>query len=92
MSRNEDASKKMFVATGILVFDFELFIGGLFHVVLCGTRINRPDICFTGLYIPVVYYTCRIFFTILGMDYIIGYYLLRMLRVNLLGTHGCKTS
>ncbi len=26
--RNEDASKKIFVATGILVFDFELFIGG----------------------------------------------------------------
>ena len=25
--RNEDASKKIFVATGILVFDFELFIG-----------------------------------------------------------------
>ena len=24
---NEDASKKIFVATGILVFDFELFIG-----------------------------------------------------------------
>ena len=26
--RNEDTSKKIFVATGILVFDFELFIGG----------------------------------------------------------------
>jgi len=28
--RNEDASKKIFVVTGILVFDFELFIGGRF--------------------------------------------------------------
>jgi len=28
MSRNEDASKKIFVATGILGFDFEIFIGG----------------------------------------------------------------
>jgi hypothetical protein len=27
--RNEDASKKIFVATGILVFDIELFIGVL---------------------------------------------------------------
>ena len=26
--RNEDASKKIFVAKGILVFDFEIFIGG----------------------------------------------------------------
>ncbi len=26
--RNEDASKKIFVATEILLFDFELFIGG----------------------------------------------------------------
>jgi hypothetical protein len=29
IGRNEDASKKIFVATGILVFDFELFIGDL---------------------------------------------------------------
>ncbi len=29
-SRNEDASKRMFVTTEILVFDFELFIGGRF--------------------------------------------------------------
>jgi len=28
--RNKDASKKIFVATGILVFDFELFIGDRF--------------------------------------------------------------
>jgi len=28
MPRDVDASKKIFVATGILVFDFELFIGG----------------------------------------------------------------
>ena len=28
---NEDASKKILVATGIVVFDFELFIGGLFQ-------------------------------------------------------------
>jgi hypothetical protein len=27
--RNGDASKKIFVATGIIVFDFELFIGEL---------------------------------------------------------------
>jgi len=53
--------RKLFVAIGILVFDYEFFIGGLSHVILCGTRINRHDICFTGLYIPVVYYTCRIF-------------------------------
>jgi hypothetical protein len=31
MSRNEDASKKIFVATEILVFDFELFIGVRFE-------------------------------------------------------------
>jgi len=30
IGRNEDASKKIFVATGIIVFDFELFIGGPF--------------------------------------------------------------
>ncbi len=29
-SRNKDASKKFFVAIGIVVFDFELFIGDLF--------------------------------------------------------------
>ena len=29
-SRNEDASKKIFVAIGIVVFDFELFISDLF--------------------------------------------------------------
>jgi hypothetical protein len=28
IGRKVDASKKIFVATGILVFDFELFIGG----------------------------------------------------------------
>jgi len=27
IGRNEDASKKIFLATGILVFDFEFFIG-----------------------------------------------------------------
>ena len=30
ISRNEDASKRIFVATGILVFDFDLFIGDRF--------------------------------------------------------------
>ena len=30
--RNKDASKKIFVATGILVFDFELFIGDRFFL------------------------------------------------------------
>jgi hypothetical protein len=28
-----DASKKIFVATGILVLDFELFIGGRYQLV-----------------------------------------------------------
>ena len=30
ISHNEDASKKIFMATEVLVFDFEVFIGGLF--------------------------------------------------------------
>ncbi len=30
--RNEDTSKKNFVATGILVFDFEIFIGARFQL------------------------------------------------------------
>jgi len=39
--RNEDASKKIFVATGILVFDFELFVGVRF---LCGAVVpNRSE-------------------------------------------------
>ena len=32
---NEDASKKIFEATGILVFDFEFFIGELCVHVVC---------------------------------------------------------
>jgi len=31
--RNEDASKKIFMAAGILVFDFELFIGGRYDLL-----------------------------------------------------------
>ncbi len=31
--RNQHASKKIFVATGILVFDFEIFVGGRFDLL-----------------------------------------------------------
>jgi len=37
--RNEDASKKIFVATGILVFDFELFVGGHWSLLVHDSRI-----------------------------------------------------
>ena len=48
ISRNKDASKKIFVATGILVFDFELFIGGRhrFGIGYEGTILHLLDYCY----------------------------------------------
>jgi len=41
--RNVDASKKIFVATEILVFDFELFIGELYQIKKAGNSFKLPS-------------------------------------------------
>jgi len=42
ISRNVEASKKIFVATGILVFDFELFIGGQLQKLRADNSLKLP--------------------------------------------------
>jgi len=44
--RNVDASKKVFVATEIIVFDFELLIGVRFDFI---PYYNRKCMCYSGL-------------------------------------------
>jgi hypothetical protein len=46
--RNEDASKKILVATEILVFDFELFIGGRVYSFYLTAAKNRDLMLHVG--------------------------------------------
>jgi len=51
--RNEDASKKTYAATGILIFDFELFIEVLFskNVRWKFSRFPVADVRLTSAYV-----------------------------------------
>ena len=44
IGRNEDVSKKIFVATGILVFHFELLIGGLCQIIRADNSFKLPAV------------------------------------------------
>ena len=54
LCRNEDASKKILVATGILVFDFELFISGRHRLGIGheGTILDLLDYCYVTTSMP----------------------------------------